>query len=231
MAMARASEASSGQSGFFDHEGRNPLRVGPAGSPDGRDHFSVERAECDAVVQAMGAKLEALNFRVDHLQTENSQLRQQVITAQAQAAASAEQTTTFDPDAILAKAYAVAKEAAAEQVVASTARLDAVRRITEPVKCYAPGDAHASQVAYVKQMTQHLSDRMDAAVKAKDIATIDTLFGVAVVTVLSLRRRADSAAPSTSATPRTDRPACSASSTTAKSGLLLTRSRTRWFLD
>uniref|UniRef100_A0A7S1W2C7 Uncharacterized protein n=1 Tax=Neobodo designis TaxID=312471 RepID=A0A7S1W2C7_NEODS len=49
--------------------------------------FSVERAECDAVVQAMGSKLEALNFRVDHLQSENAQLKQQLITAQAQAAA------------------------------------------------------------------------------------------------------------------------------------------------
>ena len=49
--------------------------------------FSVERAECDAVVQAMGAKLEALNFRLDGMQNENSQLKQQLIAAQSQAAA------------------------------------------------------------------------------------------------------------------------------------------------
>ena len=46
--------------------------------------FSVERAECDAVVSAMGSKMEAMSFRVDALLSENASLKSQLAAAQSQ---------------------------------------------------------------------------------------------------------------------------------------------------
>ena len=89
----------------------------------------------------------------------------------------------IDFEAVMAKAEERAREAAAQATVATTARLDAVKRICEPVGCYEPGDVLTSQVAYVKRMTPALGARMDSAVKDKDVATIGVLFEAAQETV------------------------------------------------
>lgn len=44
--------------------------------------FAVERAECDAVVHAMGAKMETMRLRIDALTNENATLKQQLAASQ-----------------------------------------------------------------------------------------------------------------------------------------------------
>ena len=99
--------------------------------------------------------------------------------------------SAIDPSDIIARAEARAREAAIEQVTETQARLDSVRKVTEPVGCYEAGNVVVSQMAFVKKMTPQFSARLDAAAKAKDFDAIETMYDLAVETVDFNKKNAD----------------------------------------